>query len=147
MGEQPGIRLEHLSGPYRTEPVGMVSQNRFINAAGSISTSLEPRELLHILLAVEKEFGRTRDPLSTEYRDRILDFDLLLYADQILSSRDLVLPHPELQNRLFVLYPLSEITPDYMHPLLQRTVQDLLRELQEKQGHQDVEKAAWPEDR
>lgn len=143
LGKQPGVHLERLSGPYRTEPVGMVSQHWFINAAGSLTTTLEPMELLRTLLSVEKEFGRVRAPQAKGYRDRILDLDLLLYEDLILNGRDLVLPHPEIQHRLFVLYPLSEIAPEYKHPGLQCTIHDLLVDLEKKQDHPRVEKVLW----
>jgi 2-amino-4-hydroxy-6-hydroxymethyldihydropteridine diphosphokinase len=148
LGEQPKIGLERLSSPYRTEPVGMDSQHWFINAAGSLTTTLAPMELLQLLLSVETDFGRTRDPSATAYRDRILDFDLLLYEDSIVDDRHLILPHPEMHRRLFVLYPLCEIAADYMHPRLQCTIHDLLiGELRHEQGHPRVEKLFWPKER
>jgi 2-amino-4-hydroxy-6-hydroxymethyldihydropteridine diphosphokinase len=145
LGELPGISLERLSSPYRTEPVGMDSQHWFINAAGSLTTTLEPMELLQVLLAVETDFGRTRDLSATAYRDRILDFDLLLYENLIVDDRNLILPHPEMQRRLFVLYPLCEIAADYMHPRLRCTIHDLLiGELKNEQEHPVVVKVFWP---
>ncbi len=147
LGARPGIKLERLSAPYRTEPVGMVSPHWFINAAGALTTTLEPAELLPAFLSVEKEFGRTRDPHAKQYRDRILDIDLLLYENLVLNSRALVLPHPELQQRLFVLYPLGEIAAEYMHPRLQCTIHDLLKKLENKQDHPVVEKVLWLDDR
>lgn len=126
LGARPGIRLERLSSPYRTEPVGMNSEHWFINAAGSLATNLAPRELLQALLAVEKDFGRSRDPEDSAYRDRVLDLDLLFYGNTILSDGDLVLPHPEIEHRLFVLYPLHEIAAEYVHPRLRRSVRELL---------------------
>lgn len=143
LGERPGIRLGRLSSPYRTEPVGMVSSNWFINAAGEVTTNFEPLQLLHILLAVEKEFGRIREPAAKQYRDRSLDLDLLLYGQHILNRKDLVLPHPGLEHRLFVLCPLAEIAPGYIHPLLHRTIRDLLIQMKEDRNHCTVEKVSW----
>ncbi|MDH3329728.1 MAG: 2-amino-4-hydroxy-6-hydroxymethyldihydropteridine diphosphokinase [Desulfobulbaceae bacterium] len=147
LGTKPGLHLERLSGPYRTEPVGMISQHWFINAAGSLTTTLEPMELLQTLLSVETEFGRVRATHATAYRDRILDLDLLLYENLIFNGSDLVLPHPEIQHRLFVLYPLSEIAPEHIHPRLQCTIHDLLIELEKKQDHPQVEKVSWLNER
>ncbi len=144
LGRRPGIHLAGLSGPYRTEPVGMISNHSFINAAGALQTTLPPGELLQSLLHVEDMFGRTRSAEKGQYQDRILDFDLLLYGDLLLEQGDLVVPHPELQRRLFVLYPLSEIAPEYTHPCLQRTVADLLAELARLPDQPGVEKVAWP---
>jgi 2-amino-4-hydroxy-6-hydroxymethyldihydropteridine diphosphokinase len=144
LGEQPGIHLAALSGPYRTEPVGMISNHRFINAAGALQTTLPPGDLLQTLLQVENLFGRIRSAAKGHYQDRILDFDLLLYDDILLEQGDLVVPHPELQRRLFVLYPLSEIAPEYAHPGLQRTVAELLAELVQVPDQPGVEKVSWP---
>lgn len=144
LGMRPGINPVLLSSPYRTEPVGMDSRRWFVNAAGSLSTTLTPGDLLRELLAVEREFGRTRNPALSGYRDRILDFDLLFYANVICNRRDLVLPHPEIEHRLFVLYPLCEIAPGYVHPSLRRTIRDLLRELAQKEEHAPVvARIAW----
>lgn len=144
LGDQPGINLEVLSSPFRTEPVGMISKHRFINAAGALQTTLPPGDLLKTLLRVENLFGRTRSTGKGQYQDRILDFDLLLYDDIVLGNSDLVIPHPEVQHRLFVLYPLSEIAPEYIHPVLQRTVGDLLAELVKITNQTGVEKVLWP---
>jgi len=104
-------------------------------------------ELLQTLLSVETEFGRVRATHATAYRDRILDLDLLLYENLIFNGSDLVLPHPEIQHRLFVLYPLSEIAPEHIHPRLQCTIHDLLIELEKKQDHPQVEKVSWLNER
>lgn len=143
LGERPEIHLGNLSAPYRTEPVGMNSRNWFINAAGSLTTTLEPVRLLQVLMSVERLFGRTRDDSVAHYGDRLLDLDLLLYEDRILAGPELTLPHPEMEKRLFVLYPLGDIAPHYVHPKLQRRVDDLLEELKGKAGAPAVEKIAW----
>lgn len=146
LGKHPGIELKDLSSPYRTEPVGMESQLWFINAVGALTTSLDPEDLLEVLLSVEKEFGRVRGSQSHEYQDRTLDLDLLLYEERIYQSENLVIPHPEIENRLFVLYPLSEIEPQLIHPVLQRSIKSLLDLLLKNQGQQIAQKVKWPHD-
>jgi 2-amino-4-hydroxy-6-hydroxymethyldihydropteridine diphosphokinase len=109
LADYPGILLDGLSSPYRTAPVGMRSSNWFINAVGRMKTSLAPEELLTILLTVEQRFGRNRDGKGTGYQDRSLDLDLLYFGDMVLSSDILILPHPRIGDRLFVLQPLMEL--------------------------------------
>lgn len=112
IGEHDRITLDRLSSPYLTEPMGMKSSNWFTNAAGALQTSFSAQDLLAYLLTVEAEFGRTRLPETTGYQDRTLDLDILVYDDSIISSVNLILPHPELEKRLFVLEPLAEIAPE-----------------------------------
>ena len=145
LGRSPGITLEHFSSPYRTEPVGMVSSNWFVNAVGSLHTTLGPHELLGTLLQVEERFGRKRDRSKQGYRDRILDLDLLMYGSRILSEQGLELPHPQMQDRLFVLQPMSEIAPEACHPVLKETVRQLLKSLVSGSGASAVEKISWPQ--
>ncbi|MBU0731132.1 MAG: 2-amino-4-hydroxy-6-hydroxymethyldihydropteridine diphosphokinase [Proteobacteria bacterium] len=137
LGEIPGIRPHILSSPYRTEPVGMDSDNIFTNAAGLIDTDLACDLLLERLLAVETSMGRDR----TKGRDRIIDLDLLLYDDIILTQKGLTIPHPELQHRFFVLAPLAEIAHDYYHPVLHRTIEELLNDISPSQRAGD--KSSW----
>lgn len=125
-----------LSSPFLTEPVGMESANLFTNAVGILQTSLSPRELLRIMLAVEAEMGRDRQ----KGKDRIVDLDLLYYDDKIMKENFLILPHPEIENRLFVLAPLNEIAPDYVHPVLQQTTGQLLLK---QQYNSSVERICW----
>jgi len=122
----------------------MVSDNWFVNAAGELKTSLPPRELLRCLHQVEARFGRRRDPGAAGYRDRILDFDLLLYGREIVRNTDLHIPHPAMQDRLFVLLPLCEIAADVHHPVLGRSMRDLLAALQAEKENPVVEKTDWP---
>lgn len=137
MGELSGVALVRLSSPYRTNPVGMSSDNWFTNAVGMIETDLAPKLLLAGLLAIEKAMGRDRK----KNRDRTVDLDILFYNTIVSSSEGLVIPHPEIQNRLFVLAPLAELMPDYRHPVLKKTAGEMLRDLDDPE--QAIHKETW----
>ncbi|MGZ4441274.1 MAG: 2-amino-4-hydroxy-6-hydroxymethyldihydropteridine diphosphokinase [Gaiellaceae bacterium] len=109
-----------------TDPVGYLDQPRFLNAAAALDTELEPRALLDRLLDVERELGRTRE--SPRFGPRTIDLDLLLYGDRMIDEPGLVVPHPRLAERRFVLEPLAELDPDLVVPGLGR-VSDLLARL------------------
>ncbi|MGE5492627.1 MAG: 2-amino-4-hydroxy-6-hydroxymethyldihydropteridine diphosphokinase [Actinomycetota bacterium] len=109
----PGTRLTAASSLYRTAPIGLAGQPDFINAVARLETTLEPRALLQALLALEADFGRIRQERNGP---RTLDLDLLLYGDRVLDTPDLILPHPRLHLRAFVLAPLAEIAPDLAIP-------------------------------
>ena len=103
-----------LSAPYKSEPVGVDTENWFVDAVGVIETRLAPEALLVKMLAIEKELGRDR----SKGVDRCIDLDMLYYDDLVLMTPQLVLPHPGIQDRLFVLLPLAELAPDHIHPVL-----------------------------
>ena len=113
---------------YRTAPVGFEKQPAFVNAVVALRTDYEPEKLLGSLLGIERSFGRDRATGVTK-GPRTLDLDLLLLDYIIHQSQSLILPHPELARRRFVLAPLVEIAPQIIHPVLRRTAQELLAEL------------------
>jgi len=122
--EQSGIRVVRASSLYRTQPVGLAGQPWFLNQVLEIDTSLGPRGLLHLLKKVETTLGRKPGPVNGP---RVLDIDILLAGDLVLKTKNLVIPHPRMPQRNFVLVPLKEIAPRAVHPVLKMTVFDLCR--------------------
>ena len=116
--------ISALSSLYETEPWGFDSENTFLNAAVCMETHLSPGQLLEVTQQIERELGRTLKTDGT-YHDRIIDIDLLMYDAVCFVTSDLVLPHPLMHERLFVMEPLSEIAPDVKHPLLDQTFREL----------------------
>jgi 2-amino-4-hydroxy-6-hydroxymethyldihydropteridine diphosphokinase len=114
LDSEDGIEVVALSTLRETEPVGVGAQPLFLNGAAAVETSLEARELLDRLLAVEQRFGRVRVP--GEHGPRTLDLDLLLYGDETIDEPGLVVPHPRLHARRFVLEPLAELAPGLVIP-------------------------------
>ena len=123
----------------------MESRHWFINAAGLLKTTLSPEALLDTLLQVEQQFGRIRSADRSEYQDRTLDLDLLLFDDLVMRSSKLTLPHPAMHERLFVLLPLAEVAPQLHHPLQDKTIAELLAGVQLESDMDDIEGACWQE--
>lgn len=128
LNASPDIEVVTESSLYESEPVGKTDQNWFVNAAVAIKTSLTPETLLDAILKIEKDLGRER---REKWGPRIIDLDLLAYEDRVIHSNSLILPHPEMTKRRFVLLPLSEFAGDYLHPVKNKTIADLLKELPE----------------
>jgi 2-amino-4-hydroxy-6-hydroxymethyldihydropteridine diphosphokinase len=150
IGEREGVTLSVLSHPYLTAPVDMESSNLFTNAVGMLQTTVPVRQLLSDLLQIESEFGRRRDISNTGYQDRSLDLDILCSDGVVLDTPELVLPHPRLAERLFVLAPFAEIAPEYCTlpdgPTIKEKCAELLDRLQTGQiPWQEIKKREWEE--
>lgn len=124
LGEQASIKILDVSGFYRTAPVDYTAQDWFINGALSIETGLKPDQLLKTLKQVEQALGQ----FSKEIRfgPRIIDLDIIFYDTVVLENDELIIPHPRMHKRCFVLKPLCDIGADIMHPILKKTVRQLL---------------------
>ncbi len=123
---QQGVEVVRVSSFLSTEPYGVTDQPQFLNAVACVRTSLAPLALLDVLLATELAMGRVR---LRHWGERNIDLDLLLYEDVVLDLPRLHLPHPDMQNRDFVLLPLAEIAPELKHPTLQKTIWELKENL------------------
>jgi dihydroneopterin aldolase / 2-amino-4-hydroxy-6-hydroxymethyldihydropteridine diphosphokinase len=108
---------------YRTEPVGYEDQEWFLNCVAEAETGLQPKELIDFLTSVEDRLKRVR---TVKNGPRTIDLDILFYDDRIVDRGDLVIPHPRLHERLFVLKPMSDLDPNFVHPVLKKTVKQLM---------------------
>jgi 2-amino-4-hydroxy-6-hydroxymethyldihydropteridine diphosphokinase len=121
--EEAGVRVVRRSSLYTTEPVDAPPQPWFLNSVVEAETSLMPVQLLHVLAGVERGLGRRR---ITPRGPRTLDLDILLYGSSVINTPELQVPHPGLPNRRFVLVPLAELAPELRHPVLHKSIAELL---------------------
>jgi 2-amino-4-hydroxy-6-hydroxymethyldihydropteridine diphosphokinase len=131
----PSVQLVAASSVYETEPVGKIDQPAFLNQVLAVRTTLAPEELLSRLLQVERELGRVR---SERWGPRNIDLDLLAFGGRIFKTERLVLPHPELHRRRFVLQPWAEIAPEFIVPGFSVTVEELLENCEDNKRVQKV---------
>jgi len=124
------MRIGKVSAIYDTEPIGPVSQPRFLNLACEAVTRLTPEGLLALAKGIELKMGRH----SRSGEPRIIDIDILLYGDKVVNAKDLVIPHPSMAERSFVLIPLAEIASDVIHPVLKKPIKELNKAIKEVQG-------------
>lgn len=124
------MRLGKVSSIYDTEPVGLTNQPRFLNLACEVFTRLSPEGLLALLKGIELKMGR----YSRTGEPRIIDIDIVIFGDQVINTPNLVIPHPRMHERAFVLIPLTEIAPDVVHPVLKKTIKELDKAVKEVQG-------------
>jgi 2-amino-4-hydroxy-6-hydroxymethyldihydropteridine diphosphokinase len=135
IGELGNVIL--VSSHFETEPVEFTEQAWFLNCAVALETSLDPVELMAGLLSIEHEMGRQRTQVKGP---RTIDIDILLFGDRVIEARGLTIPHPAMAQRRFVLEPLAEIAADVVHPVVGKTVRELLGELPPGQIVRRVEK-------
>jgi 2-amino-4-hydroxy-6-hydroxymethyldihydropteridine diphosphokinase len=123
VGSIRGVRTMACASLRETEPVGGPSQGKYLNTVWQIETDLSPRKLLEHLIEIERQLGRVREEKNGP---RTLDLDILFYEREIIDRPGLVIPHPRAHERLFVLEPMAELDPDFVHPLLKKSMKDLL---------------------
>ena len=140
----PGIEVVESSSFYESEPVGMRAEGRspewFVNAAVCVDTTLSARELLNVCLGIERQLGRERgldpehqsdrDEQESGYASRTLDLDILFYGMEVIDDEALSIPHPRLHERAFVLVPMLELAPDWLHPVYEQPLRRLHFELE-----------------
>lgn len=122
---EAGIILR-CSPLFETEPWGFETEQQFLNLALELDTLLSPHELLQKCLEIESRLGRIRTHTQKGYQSRTIDIDLLFFGNELVSDERLTLPHPHLQKRRFILEPLAAIAPDFVHPVLGQSIQQLL---------------------
>jgi 2-amino-4-hydroxy-6-hydroxymethyldihydropteridine diphosphokinase len=139
MNRLPTCHVQALSGLFRTEPQGVTGQDWFINCVTQLTTTLSPFQLLEALSIIEYTMGRRR---KKRWDARIIDLDILLFGQQIIRSQDLIIPHPLLHKRRFVLKPLAQLAPDLVHPILNVPIRGLLSKLPERPSVEPLQEVA-----
>ena len=134
MLQENGIVILKESSTLETEALGFFSPNKFLNSIILAETTLTPENLIRLFLKIEMKLGRLRQ--ADGYSDRTVDLDLIFYGDLIIKGKTVEVPHPRMQERMFVLEPLAEVAPDWLHPVLKKTVRELKKDLQENEDRQ-----------
>lgn len=124
LGAVDGVRVVQMALIAETEPVGGPPQGPYLNTVAEIETALSPRQLLTVLQDIERRLGRQRT--AQRWAPRPIDLDILLYDDRVSQEADLIIPHPRMHERRFVLEPLAQLAPNLVHPVLKRTIAELL---------------------
>ena len=117
--------IKRVSPFYLTEPVEFKDQDWFLNCVAEVETEKDPKKLLSSLQSIEKKMGKTKTKANGP---RTIDIDILFYDDQVVNLKNLVIPHPRLHTRLFVLQPMIDLNPSFLHPVLKKTIQELYAE-------------------
>lgn len=140
LGSTPGIRIKKISSLYETDPVDYLKQDRFYNAVVAVETSLSPDALLKKCQEIERQLGKT---ILIPKGPRTIDLDLLFYHDQILTAPALQIPHPAIPDRAFVLIPMIELVPTFIHPVLHISVTNLLLRLHDPSSVRKIALPGW----
>ncbi len=127
LGAVDGISIVRASAFYETEPWNMTSQTWFVNAVAEVKTTLSPDKLLDECQRIEKQLGREK---HESYEDRTIDIDILFYGKEIINEQNLIIPHKYLHLRAFALVPMLELAPDFVHPVLNKTIAELHNDLE-----------------
>ncbi|MBU4304480.1 MAG: 2-amino-4-hydroxy-6-hydroxymethyldihydropteridine diphosphokinase [Candidatus Omnitrophica bacterium] len=132
LGEHPQLRIKKISALYETDPEGGPAQRRFLNGVICLKTNAAPQRLLRILQSIEKKTGRV--PGTVKWGPRVIDLDILFYEDLVIKEKNLIVPHPLLDKRFFVLRPFLDISARRKHPVLGKTISRLFKELNNETG-------------
>lgn len=132
-------RVIAKSSTYKTEPWGNKNQDFFLNQVVEVQSALGAEDVLKKILEIERLLGRNRDK-DNQFAARTVDIDILFYGDEIIRLADLIIPHPRLHLRSFVLTPLFEIAPEFFHPSLNKKIKDLLKDTTDRSDVKIFEK-------
>ena len=124
----PGYVLTEVSSFYTTEPVGVQDQDWYVNGVVSISVDISAQTLISDLLSIEENMGRVR---KEKWESRVIDLDILLYGEDIIQKENLSIPHPLMHERRFVLTPMVDLAPELIHPILKKSMKELLKAIKE----------------